>query len=265
MKYSGIQWTDVTHNFWHGCLKVSDGCKFCYMHREKARYGQDPSIIKVAPKAKFNEPRNWKGNLKVFTCSWSDFFIAEADHARPDAWEVIRDTPNLTWQILTKRPERILDHLPADWGDGYPNVWLGVTIENQKAMDRLNILAKVPAHCRFVSFEPLLGPIDVLTDGRERPNRRIIKHVDWAILGGESGNETGKYRYRPCEQEWMEDLIVQLDTYSGCAVFVKQLGTCLSRKLANGSRHGDNFDQFSATLQRREFPVLTTSASAIII
>jgi protein gp37 len=141
---TGIAWADRTWNPWHGCLKVSPGCKLCYMYREKKQYGQNPMLVQRS-KTKFNEPLKWNSG-RVFTCSWSDFFIEEADAWRPEAWEIIRKTPQLTYQILTKRPERIAAHLPADWGDGYSNVWLGVSVESQKyANERIPLLLKTPA------------------------------------------------------------------------------------------------------------------------
>jgi protein gp37 len=100
----------------------------------------------------------------IFTCSWSDFFITEADKWRAEAWDIIRRTPEFTYLILTKRPDRIARCLPADWGDGYPNVWLGTSAENQKYADqRIPELLKVPAAKRFLSLEPLLGPHQSLT------------------------------------------------------------------------------------------------------
>src|SRR5690349_7168633 len=117
-----IQWADSTVNFWHGCHKVSEGCKFCYMFRDKQRYGQDPEIVVRAKAASFDKALHWKDPRRIFTCSWSDFFIEDADAWRADAWEIIRHTPQPTWLILTKRPERIAECLPPDWGAGYKNV-----------------------------------------------------------------------------------------------------------------------------------------------
>ena len=105
-----IPWTDHSQNFWQGCHKVSPGCDHCYMEREKLRYGQEPGTVVRSSNATFYKPLIWDKPAKVFTCSWSDFFIEEADKGwRFDAWEVIRRTPHLTYQILTKRPERIKD------------------------------------------------------------------------------------------------------------------------------------------------------------
>lgn len=160
---SAIQWTDATWNPWMGCHKVSPGCKNCYMFREQKFYGNDPNIVRRS-KTTFDAPLKWKEPKRIFTCSWSDFFIEEADPWRDEAWEIIRKTPQHTYQILTKRPERIKDHLPAFWGELYGRVWLGVSVENQKsANQRIPILLDVPASRRFLSCEPLLGPVSLVT------------------------------------------------------------------------------------------------------
>jgi protein gp37 len=131
------------------------------MYRDKKRYGQDPTLVVRSHPATFNNPRRVKEPTLIFTCSWSDFFIEEADQWRPEAWEIIRATPQHTYQILTKRPERMDVNLPPGWP--FPNVWLGVSVENQKMADRrIPILLQTPAVVRFISAEPLLGPIDFL-------------------------------------------------------------------------------------------------------
>jgi len=161
-KNSAIEWTDHTLNFWQGCRPVSEGCVNCYMYRDKHRYGQDPTKVIRSKDATFRSARKWKTPAKVFVCSWSDFFIEEADEWREEAWSEIRQAPHLTWIILTKRPQNISDRLPGDWGNGWPNVWLGVSAENQPAADeRIPILLQTPAVVRFVSVEPMLGPLDL--------------------------------------------------------------------------------------------------------
>lgn len=202
---TNISWADSTHNFWHGCKKVSAACKFCYMFRDKERYGQEPTTVLRAQK--FREPLKWKEPKRIFTCSWSDFFIAEADEWRPEAWEVIKATPQHTWLILTKRPERIRQCLPRDWGDGYANVWLGVSVENNKVLDRVLHLGDVPAKLRFISFEPLLEQLNFT---RIEFNL-IVEKYNWFIYGGESGNKTGAYRYRPMEWDWIARLMAAIN------------------------------------------------------
>jgi protein gp37 len=244
---SAIQWTENTWNPWHGCKKVSAGCKNCYMYRDKERYGQDPSIV-VRSKTKFTDPLKWKEPKMIFTCSWSDWFIKEADEWRDEAWKIIKSTPQHKYQILTKRPERILKHLPGDWAGGYSNVWIGVSVENgsMSVTDRIYDLCQIPAVVRFISFEPLIA----------HPERYVTDKVDWIIIGGESGNETGKYGYRPCELHWIEHIIeAYRQDAPKTAIFVKQLGTHLAKQLKMSDRHGGNIDEFPEHLRIREFPI----------
>jgi protein gp37 len=178
-----IAWTEHTWNPWRGCDKVSPGCAHCYMFTGQRRWGADPEI--VVRTSKWGDPPKWERTAAaagrrelVFTCSWSDWFHQTADPWRDEAWGVIRRCPHLHFQILTKRPERIAAHLPDDWGSGgYPNVWLGVSIENDRYVGRADVLRTVPAVVRFISAEPLLGPLPSLD----------LTGIDWLIVGGESG------------------------------------------------------------------------------
>ncbi len=240
-----IQWTDASVNFWTGCHKVSDGCKFCYMNRDKARYGQDPTIIKRTNDTTFKVALEWEEPKKIFTCSWSDFFIKEADQWKKDAWDVIRKTPHHTWQILTKRPERILECLPDDWGDGWDHVWIGVSVESQKYLSRIDELASVPCKVRFISAEPLIGEVDF--------TKVDMGKIHWCIIGGESGNENGAFRYRPCNQLWIEKIINDLSG-SDIEVFVKQMGTHLSKQMKLNDRHGGEISEWPLHLQIRNMP-----------
>lgn len=206
---TAIGWTQSTWNPWHGCRKVSPGCKYCYMYRDKERYGQDPTKV-VRSKTTFRNPLKWADPRIIFTCSWSDWFIEEADDWRDDAWEVIRQTPHHTYQILTKRPERIAGRLPWDpYGDPWPNVWLGVSVESEDYLWRTVELGVIPAAVRFISAEPLLGPI---TFGR------ALDAMHWVIVGGESG-PNGKRR--DMKVEWASDIADQCAA-SGIPLFVKQ-------------------------------------------
>lgn len=164
---SAIEWTDHTWNPWYGCHKVSAGCQHCYMFREQRRYGRDPNVVQRS-KTTFRAPLSWAKKaratgerFRVFP-SWSDFFIREADPWRDEAWGIIRDTPELIYLILTKRPELALSRLPADWGDGWDHVWLGVSCEDQpSAVLRIKQFLPVPSKHRLLSLEPLLGWIDL--------------------------------------------------------------------------------------------------------
>jgi protein gp37 len=203
--YSAIEWTEATWNPWHGCLKVSPGCAHCYMYRDKVRYGQDPTDV-MRGKTTFELPLKWKDPKLIFTCSWSDFFIEEADGWRDAAWDIIRSTPHHTYQILTKRPERIANHLPSDWP--LPNVWLGVSVENPRFYWRIAVLNGIPAAVRFLSLEPLLAAMaDLPLDG-----------ISWVIVGGESGP-----RCRPMKAEWVREIRDRCQQ-SGVPFFFKQWG-----------------------------------------
>lgn len=281
---SKIQWTESTWNPWHGCKKVSDGCKFCYMYRDKERYNQDPKTV-LRSKTNFFAPLKWKEPKLIFTCSWSDFFIEEADWWRQEAWEVIKATPWHTYQILTKRPERIKQCLPADWGSGYDNVWLGVSVENEEAaLKRIEPLIEIPAKIRFLSVEPLLGPVSfrwkyipkikrrniyINLKGEEEDNGSVVDHfesllhIHWVIVGGESGNGNkpndpeAKYGYRKCELKWIEDVVSECKE-NNVPVFVKQLGTHLSKGLKLKDRHGGDIKEFPLNLQHEEMPKIWT-------
>jgi protein gp37 len=252
VEQSKIQWTGPTWNPWHGCTKVSDGCRFCYMYRDKEKYGQDAKLV-VKSKTKFKEPLKWKTPQLVFTCSWSDWFIEEADEWRHEAWEIIKNTPQHTYQILTKRPERIMQCLPADWGEGYPNVWLGTSVESNKVKERVEILSRVPAQMRFISAEPLIGELNL-----DEYADIMSEKFHWVIIGGESGNDKGHYRYRECKLEWIEGLITACREY-GVSVFVKQLGTHLSKELVCKDRHAGKIAEWPVHLQVREFPIDITN------
>ena len=260
---SNIEWTKHTWNPVEGCRKVSQGCKYCYAERLVERFNKagepkqkDFSKVRKTSQQVWNFPYKIHKNLTgqepfterlVFTCSMSDFFISEADEWRPDMWRIIRETPNLIYQILTKRPERILANLPEDWGAGYENVWLGVSTENQENFNlRVPILLSIPAKVRFLSIEPLIGdiePMDIIES----------KELDWIIIGGESGNETGKSRYRPCELIWIEYLSAMFQLAS-VPVFVKQLGTSLAKEMRLADRKGGDINEFPEFLKVRQWP-----------
>ena len=232
-KNSKIEWTEHTWNPWQGCPKVSDGCKHCYMYRDKQRFGQNPAEVVPSKQATFTAPLRWKDpGARVFVCSWSDFWLADADPWRGEAWDIIRRTPDLNYQIPTKRPENIESRLPADWGDGWANVWLGVSVENERYYPRLDILAEVPAALRFVSAEPLLGPLD-LTPWLRSGN------LDWVITGGESGPGA-----RPADPAWFRAIREQCLAV-GVPYFHKQNG---GRRMDKGGKllDGQTWNQFPA-------------------
>lgn len=267
---TGIEWTEATWNPWQGCHKVSQGCKNCYMFRDKARYGQDPNVV-VRSKTKFYDPLKWTESRTIFTCSWSDFFIEEADAWRDEAFAIMALTPQHTYQVLTKRPDRMREYLndvhtpgrigsiaiklrkerkitfpnaefqtePLGYGDPgaewFPlkNVHLGVSVEDQKTADeRIPYLVNTPATVRWLSVEPLLGQIDL--------PRIWLAQLDWIVVGAESGPNA-----RECKLEWIESLVEQCRS-ANVPVFVKQIQL--------GGKICKDIERFPEHLQIREFP-----------
>lgn len=251
---SAIQWTDATWNIARGCTKIDEDCKYCYMYRDSfdgTRY--DPLAV-VRTKTVFDLPLRIKEPSKIFTCSLTDFFHEAIDDYRNEAWDIIRQCPQHTFQILTKRPERIVDNLSSYWEEIRNHVWLGTSIGSQKSIERLfELILPIQPGVKFLSLEPLHGPIDLPLDGFMDMGHRVSDLLDWVIVGGESGHETGKYRYRPCELVWIEKIVDDCARFE-IPVFVKQMGTHLAKKLGMSDRHGGNIDEFPASLKIREFP-----------
>ena len=244
---SKIEWTDATLNFWYGCHKVSDGCTHCYMFRDMPRYGHDPNV--VTRSKTFYDSLKWakssklKPGSRIFVCSWSDFFIEEADDWRPEAWGIIKQTPQFTYLILTKRVDNILDRLPPDWGEGYPNVWLGPTAENQEQYDiRVPAILQIPAALHFVSMEPMLELIDPCLS----IYLKDAPHPEWIIIGAESG--AGR---RYCNPNDMIKIVGQCKEH-GIPVFVKQIHQYGKDK--KGLIVSKNSSEWPEDLQIREYP-----------
>ena len=185
-KVSKIEWTDATWNPWYGCTKVSEGCAQCYAERDMKRFGKDFDTI-TRSKTTFRDPLKWKEPRMIFVCSWGDFFHTDVPWEwRREAWEVMYQTKRHTFLILTKRPENISFMMPIGWGGwGEENIWFGVSIETQDYIHRVAQLYDIPASKKFVSAEPLLGPLDF---------SEHMGFVDWVITGGESGPN-----HRPCD------------------------------------------------------------------
>jgi len=207
---SGVSWTDASNGPWRGCRKVSAGCARCYAAEAAKRFGWDFSTVKRASDKTFYAPLKWEAQ-RIFVCPESDFFIEEADEWRDDYWEnVIRKCHTSTFIIPTKRPENIAARLPKDWGQGWPWVWLGVSVEDQATADeRIPLLWETPAAHRWVSAEPLLEMIDF------RPGDPPSA-IDWLVIGGESGP-----KFRPCDPAWVARAVRQADA-AGVKVWVKQ-------------------------------------------
>lgn len=204
---------------WHGCHKISPGCQNCYVYARDASFGKDSSV--VAKTASFALPlkRRRDGSFRlapgqeVFTCGTSDFFLEEADGWRPDAWRMIRERPDLHFTIITKRIGRFYVNLPADWGEGYENVTIGCTCENQEKTDqRLPVFLRLPIRHRFIIAEPLLEGIDF--------SRYLDpEKLELVSVGGESGPNG-----RLCRYEWVLDIRRQC-LEAGVAFHFKQTGT----------------------------------------
>ncbi|MHB1317244.1 MAG: DUF5131 family protein [Anaerolineae bacterium] len=189
-----------TWNPWHGCRKYSEGCVHCYVYRMDAHFGRDPE--QVVRTGDFDLPlrRDRLGHYKlapgteVFTCLTSDFLLEEADPWRNEAWAIIRQRPDVQLSIITKRIVRLTECLPPDWGAGYPNVTIGVTVESQRQAEiRMPAFLAAPVSRRFVICEPLLEAIDLSPwlDGR----------IAYVMVGGESGGQA-----RVCDYEWVLDI-----------------------------------------------------------
>ena len=187
-------------NPWHGCIKKSEGCDHCYMYFLDKMRDQDGSNI-YRTKAGFNYPiqKDRKGNYKIKSgeqirvCMTSDFFLAEADEWRDEAWELMKIRSDVIFFLLTKRPERVAEHLPKDWGDGWDNIFFNVTAENQQRADeRIPILLDLPFKHKGVMCAPFIGQVSI----REFLETGQIEQV---LCDGE--NYDGA---RPCHYEWVK-------------------------------------------------------------
>jgi protein gp37 len=233
---SKIEWTDSTFNPWVGCTKVRrrrgvpSACDFCYAEKWAKRSGQvewGSHPRRRTTEAYWRNPVVWNGQARsfqsknerrqrVFCASLADVFDNQVDPEwRSDLFKLIRTCDQLDWQLLTKRPQNIRRMLPPDWGDGYPNVWLGTTAEDADAYrQRVPHLLRAPAVIHFVSYEPALGPLGQLDiDGL---------YPDWLIIGGESGVRSELIR--PTDPRWARDAIAECQRL-GAAPFLKQWGT----------------------------------------
>lgn len=220
-KNTKIQWATATWNPFIGCTKVSQGCDNCYAERGVTRWGKDFKKV-VRSRATFNTPFKWKKAERIFVCSWSDFFHADILRAdRHLAIKVMRDAPQHIYMLLTKRPENILPMLAGTaWAERIPgNVWVGVTAENQEtANKRIPILLQVPAEVRFISCEPLLGPISLLEAILSGHGYSRDTGFHWVICGGESGTAA-----RPTNPIWFLNLRDEC-IGAGTPFFFKQWG-----------------------------------------
>lgn len=190
-------------NPWHGCHKISAGCKNCYVYREDAARGSVIPSSEVRKTSSFNLPircdrqKCWKfpSGTHFWLCFTSDLLIEEADEWCPEIWDIIRQRSDCTFTFLTKRIDRLAQCLPPDWGEGYDNVEIGCTTENQDRADyRLPILLSLPIKHRSIAVEPMLERVD------------LHKYLDPKSIEGVSvGGESSKYA-RPLNYDWVLDL-----------------------------------------------------------
>lgn len=189
-------------NPWHGCKKISEGCDNCYMYFLDSLRGKNGGDI-YRTKAGFRYPlskdRNGRYKVKsgemIRVCMTSDFFLEEADPWRDEAWDIISQRPDVKFFLLTKRPQRVAQCLPRDWGDGWDNVFFNVTAENQRRADqRIPILLDLPFKHKGVMCAPFIGPVSMekyLESGQ----------IEQVLCDGENYNGT-----RPCHYEWVKHL-----------------------------------------------------------
>ncbi|MDE6037171.1 MAG: phage Gp37/Gp68 family protein [Duncaniella sp.] len=196
----------VTWNPWHGCRKISAGCRHCYVYREDAAFGTTVATSEVRRTASFylplqlNRRKVWKypSGTEFALCFTSDLLIEEADGWRDEVWDIIRRRNDCRFFFFTKRIDRFAECLPLDWGDGYPNVGVGCTVENQDRADyRLPIFFDAPIRHRMIIAAPLLERIDL---------RSYLDPV--RIMSVSVGGESGKYA-RPLDYHWVTDLRAQ--------------------------------------------------------
>lgn len=237
MAQSSIEWTEQTWNPVTGCTKISPGCKFCYAERFAARL-QSMGIENYRNGFKLtlhphmiDKPLEWKKPSVIFVNSMSDLF--HKDVPEEFVLTVFETMSKAHWhqfQILTKRPERVLEmNKKLHWA---PNIWMGTSVENEDYMERIDFLRKTSAKIKFLSLEPLLGPL---------PNMSL-KKIDWVIVGGESG-----WKARPMKLEWVLDIQEQCQ-HANVPFFFKQWGG-KNKKLTGRTLNGRTWDEMPKTVQ----------------
>lgn len=257
---SAIQWTEATWNPTTGCDRTSPGCDNCYaltlaarlkrMGQPKYQADGDPTTSGPGFKLTVHDtaldiPLHWRAGRHIFVNSMSDLFHPEVPlEFIAQILDVARRTPQHTYQVLTKRAQRLASVAgDLEWP---PNVWMGVSIENDRYTFRVRRLAAVPAAVKFVSCEPLLGPLPSLD----------LDGVDWVIIGGESGSDA-----RPLDLSWVRDVRDKCEA-TGVHLFVKQLGTAWSLQEGHGRTHGGDIELWPQDLRIRRMPERPVTATA---
>lgn len=220
-------------NPWRGCHKHSEGCKFCYIHKGDAKHGVDTNtIVKTQkmnlPIEKYKRGENMgaykiKSGETIYLCFSSDFLIEEADPWRDECWQIIKERHDLNFVFLTKRIERFIECTPNDWGDGYDNVTVGCTIENQEMADyRLEIFDTLPIKHKNIICQPLIENINI---------KEHLSGVDLVMVGGESDRNA-----RPLEYDWV--LSIRNQCIQHCVKF--NFHQCGTNFIKDGKRYNLN-------------------------
>ena len=211
---------DIIWNPWHGCVKWSEGCRNCYVYRRDTSVGRDASKVTRTKNFSYPLSKDRSGAYKVssgasvFCCMTSDFFLDAADPWRDEIWDIIRTRSDVHFSIITKRITRFAQCVPADWGEGWDNVTICCTVENQRAADeRLPLFLSLPIQKKNIVCEPLLSPIHM--------EKWLGPQIALVIAGGESGLEA-----RPCDYAWILDIRRQC-IESGVSFWFKQTGARL--------------------------------------
>ena len=186
-------------NLWHGCHKISEGCRNCYVYRTDAKHGKDPSVVMKTSKFDMPLKKDRKGNYKipsgerVYTCFTSDFFVEDADDWRNEAWNMMKIRKDLDFLLITKRIHRFMQCIPDDWNDGYENVVVCCTVENQKNADyKLGIFSKFPIKHKCITAQPLIEHINI---------EQYLDNVELVVVGGESDRNA-----RLLDYSWVLDI-----------------------------------------------------------
>lgn len=250
---SKIEWTEASWNpLTKRCTKISPGCAHCYAERIVLRQGGDPFLPEYPPpkldKEHLFDPVKWHKPKMIFVCSMSDLFHEDVSFGViADIFAIMEESRHHTFQILTKRPDRMKRFLdgyydPIDRCSVLPNVWLGVSVENQHwAEQRIPILLDTPAKLRFVSVEPMLEYTDIAT---------WLLLLDWVIVGGESGPLN---KVRPFHEAWALELHQQC-LIAGIPFFMKQMGSAWAHEHGCADKKGGNPDEWPPSFRVREWP-----------
>jgi protein gp37 len=219
MAQSSIEWTEMTWNPVTGCTKISAGCKYCYaevmarrLHAMGVEKYKDGFAVRTHENA-LHAPYEWKGSKIVFVNSMSDLFHPAVPlEFIQKVFRVMNATPWHTYQVLTKRAERLFElHSQLQWTE---NIWMGVSVEDSRVTNRIDFLRQTAAKTKFLSCEPLIGPIQNMN----------LENIDWVIVGGESGKKA-----RPIKEWWVWDIKQQCQD-TGIAFFFKQWGGTNKKK-----------------------------------